>query len=362
MSQGRIIVAESDEQERNSLVRFFLMTGYEALPAADGEEAYSLLQEKNPDLLLMNLLLPGKPALDILRGIRENEDWSDIPVIIITEDDSEEISIVVRSNGANDYIVQPVKQADLSIKIQTNLELLDYKRKLKEANRHLEEDKAKLRRYFSQDIVEKILSEDISAELGGVIVDAAIIFFDVRKSTTLAEKIGPARYTKTISELFTGIIDIVESNGGAVNDILGDGLILTFGCPFPGENDAMNAVRCLLAIRSYVEEFNSSRPQYLEDPLGFGMGASVGKLFAGNIGSDQHMKFAVMGDPVNVASRIQDLTKRTESDILISEELKNRVESYVRIGKSFSAVLRGKKNREMIYSLEGMKPDEAVDG
>ncbi len=359
----KILIIEDDISQAELLKNFISMWGYKIHVISDGGEALNAVYEFQPDLILLDIYLPNKPGLEILKEIRKNPEFELIPIFVMSADSSEEVKIVSMSNGASEFVIKPIKMADLIMKIQTALELLESRKTIQDLNKKLEKEKNRLLRYFSADLVEKILNEEIPAELGGDIIEGSIMFFDVRSSTTIAERMGPKNYANYISTLFSDLMDIIFNNQGSVNELLGDGLLATFGCPVPTENDQFNALKSAVEIAEYIKGYN----QYAEEKVNFGIGIATGKFFAGNIGSIRRMKYAVMGDPVNTASRIQDLTKETGYKILFDV---NTIQScnqkqkklnlipcneVFKIHKVGDFMLKGKTLSTEIYSILGYK-------
>jgi len=359
----KILIIEDDISQAELLKNFISMWGYKINVVHDGIEGLNAVNDFKPDLILLDIYLPNKPGLEILREIRNNPQMDLIPVFVMSADSSEEIKIVTMSNGANEFITKPIKMADLIMKIQTSLELLESRRTIQDLNKKLEKEKNRLLRYFSADLVEKILNEEIPAELGGDIIEASIMFFDVRGSTTIAERMGPKNYANYISSLFSDLMDIIFNNQGSVNELLGDGLLATFGCPVPTENDQFNALKTAAEIVEYIKGYN----QFSTEKVDFGIGIATGKIFAGNIGSVRRMKYAVMGDPVNTASRIQDLTKEAHHKILFDhntiqicenkQKKLNLPSTYdvFQIKKVGDFLLKGKTEKTEIYTILGYK-------
>jgi class 3 adenylate cyclase/CheY-like chemotaxis protein len=359
----KILIVEDDITQAELLKNFISMWGYKIQVVYDGGEAQKVLEEFKPDLVLLDIYLPNKPGLEILKDIRRNPEYDLIPVFVMSADSSEEVKIVTMSNGANEFIIKPIKMADLIMKIQSALELLESRRTIQDLNNKLEKEKNRLLRYFSADLVEKILNEEIPAELGGDIIEGSVMFFDVRGSTTIAERMGPKNFANYISSLFSDLMDIIFNNQGSVNELLGDGLLATFGCPVPAENDQFNALKTAAEIVDYIRGYN----EYVTEKVNFGIGIATGKFFAGNIGSVRRMKYAVMGDPVNTASRIQDLTKEVGHKILFDsntlklcdekqKKLKLPLSSEVfQIKKVGSFLLKGKTEETEIFTIVGFK-------
>jgi adenylate cyclase len=354
LAQSRILIVEDDPDQSALLGRFLSQWGYETFVANDGPVALDAIRDFDPDLILLDIYLPTVPGLEVLKQIRGNDKSVAIPVFIMSADDSDEIRIVGMSTGASDFIKKPIQLADLSMRIQQSLELLTYRRKIHELNERLENDKQRLLRYFSRDIVEKILSEEIPSELGGKTLEASVMFYDVRGSTTIAERIGPQAYAEFISDLFARIMDLVFEHKGSVNELLGDGILATFGCPDPTGRDPANAVDAARAIRKLMRKYNENYlPEELrEEGVRYGMGIATGKIFAGNIGSYQRLKYAVMGDPVNTAARIQDLTKEKGVDLLIDENTAVGLEGSAGVHLSGDYILRGKKGAVKVFEVD----------
>lgn len=347
----KILIVEDEEAQRTALQTFIAAWGYEVVPVNTATGAIVYLSQNSIDLALIDLHLSDNPGIEILKHIRDTDGPIPVPVFMMSAEDSPEVRIVCMSTGADDFLPKPLNFADVSMKIQQAFERVSYQRQIRALNEQLEKDKRSLKRYFSDDLVEKILSEEISTELGGAIVPASIMFFDIRGSTTMAEKIGPQAYAERISKLFADLMDIVFNNGGSINELLGDGILATFGCPFPKEGDAANAVAAALAIDKHMREINRLRDIAGKVPYGYGMGISTGKIFAGNIGSERMIKFAVMGDPVNTAARIQDLTKDYEYNIIVDEPTILAAKPTCNASELPTTQLRGKHEAVRLFGL-----------
>lgn len=348
----RILIVEDDESQALMLRHFISMWGYELQVCLTGEEAVPALSDFKPDLVLLDIYLPNLPGLEVLKIIRADKETADIPVFVMSADDSEEVKIVSMSSGASEFLVKPLVMSEMVMKVQTALELYDSRKLIEDLNRKLQKEKKRLLRYFSEDLVERILNEEISAELGGDIVLSSVMFFDVRGSTPMAEKMGPRNYANFISDLFADIMDIIFANKGSVNELLGDGILATFGCPVTTDDDAFNAIRTAVDIRAYLHNFNS----FVEEKIGYGIGIATGRIFAGNIGSTRRMKYAVMGDPVNAAARIQDMTKELRTPILFDHHTFEPLRNRVRASSLGHFKLRGKEEVIELMSLDPKNP------
>jgi len=348
---SRILVIENDEAQLETLAQFISAWGYSVTKSRTVVGAMGAIHREEVDLALIDLLLPDTPGMEALKMIRETENLQEIPVFMMSEEISPEVRIVVMSNGANDLLIKPIDQGELSMKIQQSLELSRYKKEISALNKKLEKDKKSLLRYFSEDLVQKILNEEISNELGGTIVNASIMFFDIRGSTSLAEKIGPQEYAAAISEIFSDLMNIIFNHSGSVNELLGDGILATFGCPFPKTDDASNAMKTAIAMQEHIAAVNEGRKMAGRDEIRFGIGIATGKIFAGNIGSIRMMKYAVMGDPVNTAARIQDLTKEFPYQIIVDQATRDHAASSIQFTELPQTNLRGKSENVKLFGI-----------
>lgn len=351
----RILIIEDDPDQRSLLRNYMGMMGYESRAAENGEEALAMLDEFRPTVVLLDLYLPSMPGMQVLQEIASRPATEDVPVLIMSADNSEETMIVALSSGASDYIVKPLRMAELTPKLQNQIELYKSRRALKGLNEKLEREKSLLSRYFSMDVVEKILSEEISPRLGGQRLPASMLFFDIRNSTGIAEHLDPEVFSDFLSMVLTDVMDLVFGSMGSVNKLTGDGLLATFGCPSPTDHDARNALSCALRIRDYIQIFNNSRPEYLRDPLGIGIGIATGEIFAGNVGSYRRMEYTVLGDGVNLASRLEALNKELHTTILLDEATLRAAGSDGFIVRDAGLIqIRGKEEQVKVYSLEAL--------
>lgn len=226
---------------------------------------------------------------------------------------------------------------------------------LQKNNEKLDRDKRILQKFFSRDFLDQVLEEKISHNLGGERLPATILFLDIRNSTAIAERIDPAIFSQFLSEIFTDIMDLVYGNHGSVNKLIGDGLLATFGCPVRTEQPALDAAHCALAIRDYMATFNDVRPDYLEEPVRIGIGIATGVVFAGNTGSVRRMEYTVLGDAVNIASRLESLTKLAGVDIFIDGTTADALKDAARLRRVRLNKVRGKIQEIDIYFLAGLR-------
>jgi class 3 adenylate cyclase len=196
-------------------------------------------------------------------------------------------------------------------------------------------------RFVSQDIATAVLEGQVP--LQGEVREVSILFQDIRGFTTLSEQTSPAALLHLVNEFFTEMVAAVEAHGGTVKQFTGDGVMALFGAPVSHAEDATRAVRAALAMLTRLEALNQRRMRRGEVSLRIGVGIHTGLVVAGCIGPDTRVEYGVVGDAVNLASRVQDLTKQVGATILITEATAARLGNGFAFGTRAVLPVRGKQ-------------------
>ncbi len=193
-------------------------------------------------------------------------------------------------------------------------------RHLVRAQAMAERARANLVRYFSPNMVDELSALDRPfAEVRTQ--DVAILFVDIVGFTRLCEALAPAASIELLRAFHRRMEQAVFDHGGTLDKFLGDGVMATFGTPRPGERDAANALACARAMLAAMRDWNADRTRQGLREIRIGIGAHTGSVVLGDVGSDRHVEFAVLGDAVNVASRLETLTRELDAGIVISADL-----------------------------------------
>ena len=147
-----------------------------------------------------------------------------------------------------------------------------------------------------------------------------ILFTDIRSFTTISETMDPQNLVGLLNEYFTEMVAIVMDEDGVVDKYIGDAIMAVFGAPVPKPDDAVNAVRAAVRMRRALRDLNERLVSRGLSPLRTGIGIHTGEVVAGNIGSERRMEYTVIGDAVNLASRLESSTKELGVNVLISED------------------------------------------
>lgn len=207
-------------------------------------------------------------------------------------------------------------------------------------------------RYVSKKLVDRLLKNKEEIKLGGEEMTITILFSDIRRFTSLAERLPPKQVVDLLNDYFTRMINVVNKNEGIVDKLMGDSVMALFGVPFPHIDDAMNSVRCAVAMQKEVKKFNKIRTGQGLPTLEMGVGLNTGPVIAGNIGSKERMEYTVIGDSVNIAARLQGLAKPGE--ILISEATYKQVKGKVIASQLEPMTLKGKRIPVGVYRIDSL--------
>ena len=220
----------------------------------------------------------------------------------------------------------------------------------------IQAERKELNKYFSEDVIQEILFGSGESKKSAS-RQSTIMFLDIRNFTGISEKLEPEQVVELLDLLFTDIVDLIFSGKGSVNKFIGDAILATFGCPQSSGNDIENAVRCAINLISALSLFNQVRPPFLTDDISLGIGIATGKVFAGNVGSHRKMEYTVIGDTVNLASRLQDMTKDLSCTLIVDSATYKGVAGKIPFEKTDMRTVRGKQQSLDIYYL----PDKYFD-
>jgi adenylate cyclase len=204
-------------------------------------------------------------------------------------------------------------------------------------------------RYVSREIRDEILAGRITLE--GQAQEVTIVFTDLRDFTPWVEASAPRDVVRDLNAYFTEMEGAIRLHGGLVVQFIGDEIEAVFGAPVPLPGHAVMAVRAALEMRRRLDAWNAGRRAAGAQPLRHGIGIHTGTVLAGNIGSAERHAYALVGDPVNLASRIQALTKDVGTDILVSGTTRRQLDDAFPLVALPAARVKGKSAEVEVYRL-----------
>ncbi|MGH7272662.1 MAG: adenylate/guanylate cyclase domain-containing protein, partial [Polyangiaceae bacterium] len=207
-------------------------------------------------------------------------------------------------------------------------------------------------KYMTLALMDHVMAGKVA--LGGESLTVTILFTDIRSFTTLSEKMDPQRLVALLNEYFTEMVGIVMDEGGVVDKYIGDAIMAVFGAPVPKPQDAANAVRAAVRMRRALAALNERLAARGLPPLRTGIGIHTGEVVAGNIGSERRMEYTVIGDAVNLASRLESSTKDLGVSVAISEDTYALTKQDILARAVREITVKGRKQPVMVYEVLGI--------
>lgn len=208
--------------------------------------------------------------------------------------------------------------------------------------------------YLTTEVSEAILNGQ--ADLGGRLITATILFADIRNFTGISEELSPRDTVAFLNEYLNEMIEVVLQERGIIDKFIGDGLLAVFGAPVASADHAEQALQAALGMHGKLEEMNQRRRKAGTFPINIGIGIHSGPVIAGNLGNANKLEYTVIGDTVNLASRIEGLTKEHRAKILVSRDTWNLTSQAFRQGLNSrvlqNVTVRGKKAPVSLYRIE----------
>jgi class 3 adenylate cyclase len=206
-----------------------------------------------------------------------------------------------------------------------------------------------LGRYVSEDVASRLLEEETDLDLDGEDRHVTILFIDIRGFTALARALSPRALVALLNEYFGMIIEVIFAYEGTINKFIGDSVMAVFGAPMSVADAEYKAVRAGTEIQRVVEARNEDRRELGELEVALGIGINSGQAVAGNIGSARRLEYTVVGDAVNLAQRIESISKRGQ--VLISATTYGAVRDRVEVADLGPTALRGFADPVRIYQV-----------
>lgn len=214
-----------------------------------------------------------------------------------------------------------------------------------------EKIKKAMGKYISDDIMERVVKNIDELKLGGKRAVVTVLFADIRGFTSMSEKMSAEEVSNILNEYFTEIEPIITKHNGIINKFIGDAVMAIFGEPISDKKHALNAVKCANDMLKKVRKLQHKWLEEGKPKIEIGIGVNTGEVFVGNIGSERRMEYTVIGDTVNLASRIESYNKIYKTNFLIGPTTYEDVKNYVNVIKISDVQIRGKAQKLDIYEV-----------
>ena len=328
-----ILIVDDSEANRILLHDLILSIGHEPLLAENGLSALAQIRTTKPDLVLLDILMPGMDGYGVLQRMKDAGMPPGIPVIVISSVDDQESIVRCIEEGADDYLIKPFNQVLLTARISASLQKKQYRDREQEFHRRIEEynlnlearvreevikntdvalQRAKLSRYLSPKVVEEVLKSGRPVDLGGTNTFVTVLFTDIRGYTGISHEMPAGEVMEFLNEHFTELSRIVFDYEGTLDKFIGDSVMAVFGWPFPTDHDELNAVSAARRMQEAVKKRNEKWAELGRLQIKIGIGINSGNVIAGNLGSPEKMDFTVIGGTVNISARLQGIAQGGE--------------------------------------------------
>ena len=313
--RATVLVVDDNIDIRNYL-RICLQSTFEILQAGEGAEGLRLAQQKLPDLIISDIMMPGMDGYQLCHAIRQDEKLKHIPIIFLTAKASDEMKLEGLESGADDYLAKPFNARELLARSKNLITLRQQEKEVKQLNQVLEkklEDQLeelvknkKLSKYFSQKLLRRLLSADTSLDTDRR--NITILFVDLCGFTDMTDRIESEKVSSLLNQYLSEMVSLIEQHGAALIQVIGDGLMVFLGAPeqMDDKEQAKRALTLAIAIQQKIPVLAKG---WLENGLEYEGPARIGihqdYVTVGNFGSQNMMEYTAVGRGINLASRLE---------------------------------------------------------
>jgi adenylate cyclase len=209
-----------------------------------------------------------------------------------------------------------------------------------------------MRRYMSKEVADQLLAGGDTV-LGGTMQTVTVLFSDIRNFTGVSEALGPRETVSLLNEYFADMVDVVSQHGGSLDKYIGDAIMALFGVPFEKPEDADSALRVANGMLTALAALNQRRGARGQDPIDIGVGIATGEVVVGNIGSPTRMEYTVIGDSVNLASRLEGANKFYRTKILVDATTRRSLKNPGLLREIDLLQVKGKDHPVAVYESLG---------
>jgi class 3 adenylate cyclase len=352
---AKVLVVDDVPLNVKLLADLLAVNGYRTCTAASGPEALAKLASDKPDLVLLDVMMPGMSGYDVCAAIRADPANAMLPVVLVTALDPAEERARGLDAGADDFLSKPVAQAEVLARVRSLLrinslydEVLRQRGELEELNRTLEQRVAegvaqlervsRLKRFFSPQLAELIVAGGADDPLKSHRCEITVVFLDLRGFTAFTETADPEEVMAVLGEYHAAVGRLVLEHEGTLERFTGDGIMVFFNDPVPVPDPALRAARMALAVQREVEELARGWSRRGYDLL-LGIGIAQGFATIGSIGFSERIDYGAIGNVTNLAARLCGEARGGE--ILVAQRVRALLEGEVPTEPAGELALKG---------------------
>jgi class 3 adenylate cyclase len=370
----RILVVDDTPANVHILQARLAVNGYDIVSATDGEEALAAVRAMQPDLILLDVMMPKLDGFEVCRRLRADASLPFIPIILVTAKTDPKDIVAGLEAGGDEYLTKPVDQAALVARVKSMLRIKNLHDTLQilaeeraEMNRTLEQrvhaqvaeldNLGRLKRFFSPQLAEMIVAGGADDPLKTHRREITVVFLDLRGFTAFAETSEPEEIMGVLGEYHAEMGKLIMEHEGTLERFTGDGLMIFFNDPVVVPNPVERAVRMVVAMRGRVEELQVAwRKRDYE--LGFGIGIAQGYATIGAIGFEGRRDYGAIGTVTNLAARL--CSEATDGQILVSSRVATAAADFAEVQEVGSLTLKGLSRPARTFNIGGLTQAPAV--
>ena len=370
---ARVLVVDDQPPNVRLLEAILTPRGYEVSSASSGEEALGKIAESEPDLVLLDIVMPGMDGYEVCRRIRERTETAYLPVVMVTASGDEQ-KVKALEAGADDFLTKPINQSELLARVASLARIKRYQDTIKRQsaelagwNRELEtrvetqvaqiERMSRLRRFLSPQLAELIVDSGDESFLESHRREIVVLFCDLRGFTPFAEASEPEEVMGVLKQYHEALGDLIFRFEGTLERFAGDGLMVFFNDPVRVDDAPLRAIRMGIAMRTRVKALAEAWSRQGHD-LALGIGIAQGYATLGKVGFDGRLDYAAIGTVTNLASRLCD--DASPWQILVTERVVSAAGSAVVADDTGTRELRGLSRSVHAYDVKGVDSARAV--
>src|SRR5881296_2813773 len=361
---AKILVVDDTPQNVKLLADLLAVKGYAVATAASGAQALEKIETEQPDLVLLDVVMPEMSGYEVCRKIRGNPATAMLPVVMVTALDPAQERVKGIEAGADDFLTKPINQPELLARVKSLLRIKLLHDELAEWNRTLEqrveeqvtqlERLGRLKRFFSPQLAELIVAGGAEDPLKSHRRDITVVFLDLRGFTAFAETAEPEEVMGVLREYHAEMGKLILAHEGTLERFTGDGMMIFFNDPLPVPDAGVRAARMAAEMQERVTTL-TVKWRRLGYELGLGIGIAKGFATIGGIGFEGRWDYGAIGTVTNLAARLCGEAKGGE--ILISSRVATAGEGLIEAEAMGSLALKGLIKPVPTFNVLGLKGD-----
>lgn len=364
MNEDKVSILYLDDEEHNlHSFRATFRRHFNIYTTGSAREALRLLRENDIPIVITDQRMPEMMGVQFLEAIIP-EFPDTIRMILTGFSDVEAIIQAINTGRVYRYISKPWDEQELLMTLNAARDVVQLQRMNKQLVDQLQfrvQEGERIIKLFQKYVPEHVVGEVLTRSsldellLHGESRIVTVLMSDIRNFTELAGRLDPRDVVKLLNDYFACMTDCVKRHNGSVNKFIGDGLMALFGAPVSYLENQENAVLCAIEMVEQLKALNDRYADEIGTRLEIGIGINTGEVVVGNIGSEERVEYTAIGDTVNLAARIEQLTKQRPNSIFISESTLRAVRDLVQVQERGEFAVKGKAEKIPVFEVMARK-------